>query len=40
MTVIFVTEFNTRCCGVTFQNDGCIKLQKFEDISDPECNIF
>ena len=33
MTVIYLTESNTRCYGVTFQNNGCIKLQKFKDKS-------
>ena len=36
MTVIYIKEYNTRCYGVTFQIKGCIKVQKFEDISDDE----
>ena len=40
MTVIYLTEYNTRCYGVTFENNGCIKVQKFEDISDDENNIY
>ena len=39
MTIIFLTEYNTRCYGVTFQNNGCIRVQKFEDISNHENNI-
>ena len=39
MTVIYLTEYNTRCYGVTFQNIGFIKVQKFEDISDDENKI-
>ena len=34
--IIYLTENNTSCYGVTFQNDGCVKVQKFEDISDLE----
>ena len=40
MTIIFLAEHNTRCYGVTFRKNGCIKVQKFEDISDDENNIF
>ena len=39
MTVIYLTEYNTRCYGVTLQNDGCVKVQKFEDIPEYERNI-
>ena len=28
MTVVYLTENNTRCYGVTFQNDSCVKVQK------------
>ena len=31
MTIIYVTENNTKCYGVTFQNNGWIKVQKIED---------
>ena len=34
MTITYVTEYNTKCYGVTFQNNGWIKVKKFEDISD------
>ena len=40
MTIIYVTDYNTKCFGVAFQNLGMIKLQKFEDISDDKNNIF
>ena len=40
MSVLLLTEYNTRCYGVTFQNNGWIKVQKFEDISDDEYNIY
>ena len=40
MTIIYLTEYNTRCYGVTFQNNGCIKVQKFEDISNDENNKY
>ena len=31
MTIIYVTEYNTKCYAVTFQNKGWIKVQKFQD---------
>ena len=40
MTIIYLTEYNTRCYVVSFRNNGCIKLQKFEDMSDDENKIF
>ena len=40
MKFIYVTEHNTKCYGVTFQNNGYIKVQKFNDISADECNIY
>ena len=33
MTIIYLTENNTRWYGVTFQNNGWREVQKFEDIS-------
>ena len=33
MTIIYVTGNNCRCYGVTFQNNGIVKVQSFEDIS-------
>ena len=40
MTVIYLTEYDTKCYGVTFQQNGCIKVQKFDDIPDDENNIY
>ena len=40
MTIIYVTEHNTKCYGVTFENNGWIKVQKFEDISNDKNNIY
>ena len=40
MTIIYVTENNCECYGVTFQNNGCVKVQKFEDISKDENVIY
>ena len=40
MTVIYLTEYNTSCYGVTFENNGWIKAQYFEDIPDYEKNIY
>ena len=40
MTVICLREYSTRCYGVTFQNNGWIKVQKFEDFSDYEKNTY
>ena len=39
MTVISLTENNTRCYEVTVQNNVCVRVQKFENISDDENNI-
>ena len=40
MIIIYVTEYNTKCYGVTFQNNGWIKVQKSEFISDDKNNIY
>ena len=40
MTIIYITENNTKRYGVTFRNNGCVKVQKFEDISNDENTIF
>ena len=29
MTIIYLTEYITRCYGVTFQNNGWIKVKKY-----------
>ena len=39
MTIIYVTEHNTKCYAVTYENKGCIKVQKFEDVGDDDKNI-
>ena len=36
MTIIYLTEYNTRFFGVTFEIIGCIKVQKCKDISNFE----
>ena len=33
MTIIYVTENNCQCYGVTFRNNGMIKVQKLLDVS-------
>ena len=40
MTIIYTTEKNTKRYGVTFKNIGCVKVQKFEDISNDEKTIY
>ena len=40
MTIIYVTESNTKCYGVTFQKNGWIKIQKFENISNDKNIIY
>ena len=40
MTIIYITENNCECYGVTFKNNGCVKVQKFEDISNDENTIY
>ena len=39
MTIIYITAHNTKCYGVTFQNNECLKVQKIEDISYDESTI-
>ena len=34
MTVIFLTEFNTKCYGVSFQNNGCVNFNMTLKIND------
>ena len=40
MTKIYITEKNTKRYGVTFQNNGYVKVQKFEDISEDKNIIY
>ena len=39
MTVIYITENNCECYAVTFQNNGFVQVQKFEDVSENDKNI-
>ena len=39
MTIVYLTGYNTECYGLTFENNGCIKVQKFEKISNDKNNI-
>ena len=34
MTIIYITENNTKCYAVTSQNKGWIKVQKIIDVGD------
>ena len=40
MTVIYITEDNCKCYAVTFQNNGLVKVQKFQDESLDENIIY
>ena len=40
MTIIKVTENNCSCYGVPYKNNGCVKVQKIEDISNVENTIY
>ena len=39
MTVIYITEDNCKCYAVTFENNGFVQVQKFEDVSEDDKNI-
>ena len=39
MTVIYIAENNCKCYAVTFQNNGFVQVQKFEDVSEDDKNI-
>ena len=39
MTVIYITENNCKCYAVTFQNNGFVQVQQFENISEIDKNI-
>ena len=39
MTVIYITENNCKCYAVTFQNNGFVRVQQFEDVSESDKNI-
>ena len=40
MTIIYVTEYNTKCYGMTYQIKGWVKVQKLKDISDDKNFIY
>ena len=40
MTIIYITENNCKCYGATFENNGRVKVQKFEDISKDKNTIY
>ena len=40
MTVIYITENNFECYAVTFQNNGCVKVQQFEDVSESDKKLY
>ena len=39
MTVIHITENNCESYAVTFENNGFVQVQKFEDVSENDKNI-
>ena len=39
MTVIYITEDNCKCYAVTFQNNGFVQVQQFDDVSENDKNI-
>ena len=39
MSITNITKHNTKCYGVTFQNNECVKVQNLEDISNDENTI-
>ena len=39
MTVIYITENNCKFYAVTFQNNGSVQVQQFEDVSESDKNI-
>ena len=40
MTIIYITENNTKCYGVTFQNKGWVRVQKLKDVSEDKKIIY
>ena len=40
MTIIYVTEYNTKCYAVTSQNKGWMKVQKIKDVGDDKNIIY
>ena len=39
MTVLYITENNCKYYAVTFQNNGFVQVQQFEDVSESDKNI-
>ena len=39
MTVIYITDDNCKCYAVTFENNGFVQVQQFEDVSENDKNI-
>ena len=39
MTVKYITENNCKCYAVTFQNNGFVQVQHFEDVSESDKNL-
>ena len=40
MTIIFVAENNINCLAVIFKNNGLVRVQKFQDVSDDKNIIY
>ena len=40
MTIIYVADHNCECLALTFRNNGMIRVQKLEDVSDDENIIY
>ena len=40
MTIIYVTEYNTKCYGVTLQNNDHVRVQELKDVHDDKNIIF
>ena len=40
MTIIYVAEHNCECLAITFRNNGMIRVQKLEDVSDDKNIIY
>ena len=40
MTIIYVTEYNAKCFGVTLQNKGWARMQKLKDVSEDSNIIY
>ena len=40
MTIIYVTDKNFQCYGVTLQNNGWVRVQKLENVSEDKIIIY